>query len=61
MALDSVGKPSQETGEPRLLSYTLGDVYGVCMPSPGDPGSHLKSVRNVPCKSQSRASPVGSC
>lgn len=38
MALDSVGKPSQETGEPRLLSYTLGDVYGVCMPSTGDPG-----------------------
>lgn len=24
MALDFVGKPSQETGEPRLLSYTLG-------------------------------------
>lgn len=61
MVLDSVGKPSQETGEPLLLSYTLGDVYGVGMPSTGDPGSHLKSVRNVPCKSQSRASPVSSC
>lgn len=39
----------------------FGDVYCVCVPSTGDPGLHLKAAWNVPCKSQSRASPGSSC
>jgi hypothetical protein len=61
MALGFLGKSSQEAGEPWLLLYTLEMFYCVCMPSPGDPRSHLKAVGNVPCKSQSRASLVSSC